>query len=289
MKATSEKIAAELIAQEEEEKAKKEKKKAKKKGKKDKQKERKRALTGESAPTDHDCPHEVSGEASEPEEEDYSLLGDAQGNPARASSSGPVPAEVMAAEDAARSRCSSCNQQDTQDTAWMGHSDVGAKETIMSAFDRVDVVRPGSLEGARRAKGIKGADVDGENQRESRIQNKCKAAGGSGDVGSKLISLLTDALIDGASAGSILHNETGSEAALTLHIQKCHALIRALVEACAEERRRKQAMADQLHDFEQAAAAQHTEYSAELARLQSRIDDMERQALEKTRKSGGRS
>jgi hypothetical protein len=39
-------------------------------------------------------------------------------------------------------------------------------------------------------------------------------------------------------------------AQLDTHVQKCHALIRALVDACMMERKRKQALSNQLNDFE---------------------------------------
>ena len=60
---------------------------------------------------------------------------------------------------------------------------------------------------------------------------------------------------------------------------KSHQLIRALVEQCLLERRSKEALAVQMADYEAAAAAQHSEYAADVAHLRAQLAKARAQSI----------
>ena len=62
-------------------------------------------------------------------------------------------------------------------------------------------------------------------------------------------------------------------------VLKSHQLIRALVEQCLLERRSKEALAVQMADYEAAAAAQHSEYAADVAHLRAQLAKARAQSI----------
>lgn len=70
-----------------------------------------------------------------------------------------------------------------------------------------------------------------------------------------------------------------SEEQLRAQVLKSHQLIRALVEQCLLERRSKEALAVQMADYEAAAAAQHSEYAADVAHLRAQLAKARAQSI----------
>lgn len=204
---------------------------AKKKGKKEKQKEKRKGPFGDAPSAAADASDEDGEEEAEAE------AGAAGGGTLTGEKERGAAAGVAGGRQGDSTRLGAC----TATAASRGVGEAGAPaRSSKAAAARVTAPAAGSMPD----KGGYGAG------------SLSSLAGACGGVSAS--AYLASVLIREAGAGtaSAAAGIAANAAQLEAHVQKCHALIRALVDACMSERQRKQALTDQLHNFE---CARHTQ------------------------------